>query len=250
MKLICMSDSHSKHLQIPKNYLNNNDGSIDAIIHCGDISNIGKKQEVIDFLNWYSELPFKHKIFIPGNHDFFFDYNWKPYTVYGQIRFGGLFAGVYTKEIVEEVLSLFPQIIYLNDSSIVIDGVKIHGSPITPWFQDWAFNREPNDIIKHWDMIPSDTQILVVHGPLKKYLDITIHGDYTGCPYLIERIKDLKKLSLICHGHIHEAYGHFKFGNGQLIVNASVLDHNYKMKNKPYLLEYNKETNKTSIINF
>ena len=169
MRILIISDTHSKHNQIPSKYLLNTDGSIDAIIHCGDVSSIGRKHEIVDFLEWYSKLPFKHKIFIAGNHDFFFDYDWKPYTVAGQIRFGGLYAGLHTKEEVEETLALYPQVTYLNDTSVEIDGVKIFGSPVTSWFHDWAFNREPNDIIKHWALIPSDTNIICTHGPIRGY---------------------------------------------------------------------------------
>tara|TARA_Y100000296_G_C5174834_1_gene259491 strand:- start:2061 stop:2591 length:531 start_codon:yes stop_codon:yes gene_type:complete len=55
---------------------------------------------------------------------------------------------------------------YLNDSSITIDGIKFWGSPIQPWFHDWAFNRKRgNEIRKHWELIPTNTDVLLTHGP-------------------------------------------------------------------------------------
>ena len=65
-KLVFISDTHTHHkkIEIP-------DG--DIIIHCGDISRRGYKDEVIDFCDWFSELPHEHKIMIPGNHDFLFE---------------------------------------------------------------------------------------------------------------------------------------------------------------------------------
>lgn len=41
----------------------------DVIVHSGDISNSGTEEEVLDFLNWFMELPYQHKIFVTGNHD-------------------------------------------------------------------------------------------------------------------------------------------------------------------------------------
>jgi len=32
----------------------------DVIVHSGDISNNGTEEEVLDFLNWYIELPNPH----------------------------------------------------------------------------------------------------------------------------------------------------------------------------------------------
>ena len=41
----------------------------DVIVHCGDFTEYGSEKEVLDFLNWYIELPYRHKIFVTGNHD-------------------------------------------------------------------------------------------------------------------------------------------------------------------------------------
>jgi len=240
MKVLCISDTHGKHDEILPSLLENKDGSIDAIIHAGDVSNVGRKKEIIEFLEWFSKLPFKYRIFVSGNHDFFFDHEWKPYSVAGQIRFGGLYAGIYTKEIVEETLAAYPSVTYLNDSGIEIDGVKIWGSPVQPFFHDWAFNRNETDIQKHWNLIPLDTDILITHGPLKGYLDMTIQGDVTGCPYLLDYVQKMPNLKLHVCGHIHEAHGKFQFADGATLINASVLNHNYHMKNKPFIIDINK----------
>jgi len=47
-----------------------------------------------------------------------------------------------------------------------IEDLKFWGSPVQPEFFNWAFNRERGeDICKHWDLIPDDTDILITHGP-------------------------------------------------------------------------------------
>lgn len=217
MTILCISDTHNKHLEIPIEYLENTDNTIDTIIHAGDVSSHGYKGEIIGFLEWFNELNFKNKIFIAGNHDFYLERG-KP-------------------EDIAAMLANYPNITYLNDSGIEIDGIKIWGSPVQPWFYDWAFNRKGSDICKHWNMIPDDINLLITHGPIKGYLDLTSRGDLAGCPNLLVRIFNLKNLKSHVCGHIHEGYGTDIFTNRVKLINASVLDHNYKMKNKPILIE-------------
>ena len=41
-------------------------------------------------------------------------------------------------------------------------GLKIYGSPWQPEFGGWAFNvKRGNDILKKWNKIPTDTDILI-----------------------------------------------------------------------------------------
>jgi Icc-related predicted phosphoesterase len=209
MKITCISDTHTKHNQIPLKYLEGGD----MIIHAGDMSSRGWKGEIKPFLDWYSKLPYTHIILIAGNHDFFFEQ-----------------APEYE---IEALLAEYPEIIYLNDSGIEIEGLKIWGSPVQPWFRNWAFNRVEETIGVHWDLIPLDTHILITHGPVRGYLDMTLEGDLTGCPLLLEKIKELKELKLHVCGHIHEAQGRYMFADGTEFVNASVLDRSYVMKNAP-----------------
>jgi predicted phosphodiesterase len=216
MNITCISDTHNQHNNIPSKYLTGGD----CIIHSGDVSGRGTRQEIELFLEWYSGLPYTHKVLIAGNHDFFFEE-----------------APEYE---IEAVLAKYPNIIYLNDSGIEIEGLKIWGSPVQPWFHSWAFNRKGTEICKHWDLIPLDTDILITHGPAKGYLDLTLHGDVTGCPYLLEKISELTNLKLFVHGHIHEAYGRVDFPDGGVFLNASVLNARYVMSNLPHEIEITK----------
>lgn len=216
MNITCISDTHNQHNNIPSKYLTGGD----CIIHSGDVSGRGTRQEIELFLEWYSGLPYTHKVLIAGNHDFFFEE-----------------APEYE---IEAVLAKYPNIIYLNDSGIEIEGLKIWGSPVQPWFHSWAFNRKGTEICKHWDLIPLDTDILITHGPAKGYLDLTLHGDVTGCPYLLEKISEMTNLKLFVHGHIHEAYGRVDFPDGGVFLNASVLNARYVMSNLPHEIEITK----------
>jgi len=207
MKFVVISDTHGQHagLKLPKG---------DVLMHAGDISSRGKRDEVLDFLNWFKELPHKYKIFIAGNHDFLFEDLPE-----------------------EEIKAMIPDnVIYLCDSGVSIENIKIWGSPVTPWFFDWAFNRQRGtEIAKHWNLIPNDTDILITHGPVFDKLDRTIHGERVGCIDLLKKVEHLRPKIFIC-GHIHEAYG-TQEQNGIKYINASVLDERYRLKNQPLVFE-------------
>jgi Icc-related predicted phosphoesterase len=207
MKIICISDTHGQHqqLKLPIG---------DVLIHAGDISGRGRDYEIISFINWFSNQPHPNKIFIAGNHDFYFE-----------------------KEKDETIRKLIPEnIIYLNDSGITIDGINFWGSPITPWFYDWAFNRQRGaDIRKHWEKIPENTDILITHGPPFGILDETTRGEKVGCKDILPFIENIKP-KLYVFGHIHEAYGIKKIDE-IIFVNASVLNEGYEMVNEAVVVE-------------
>jgi predicted phosphodiesterase len=209
MKITCISDTHNKHGQIPLRYL----AGGDMIIHSGDMTGTGTRQGVIAFLNWFSALPYTYKILIAGNHDWYFER-----------------API---DDIEDLLSKYPDVSYLNDSGIEVEGFKIWGSPVQPWFCNWAFNRKGEVIQPHWDMIPLDTNILITHGPIYGYLDLTLEGDVTGCPRLLNKVKELNDLRLHVCGHIHEAYGRYIYSDKTEFVNASVVDRLEIIKNTP-----------------
>ena len=168
MKITCISDTHNQHSHIPPDWLEGGD----VLVHAGDVSGRGSLKEVEAFMEWFNELPYTHKIFIAGNHDFWFE-------------------KVSTFAVNEMLAEKYPNITYLNDSGVEIDGVKFWGSPVQPWFYDWAFNRVGTDICRHWDMIPLDIDVLVTHGPMKGILDMTLRGVSTGCPYLLEKSAEM-----------------------------------------------------------
>lgn len=231
MKLICISDTHTLHTQFT------NFPSGDVIIHSGDIGSRGYRFEAIEFIEWYGRLPIKEKILIAGNHDFCFENEHN-----AELRQTCIDNGIH----------------YLEDSGVTIDGVKFWGSPVTPRFFDWAFNRERSEkeyqhrkdvygnakLIKdHWDLIPLDTNVLITHGPPLDVLDLVERkgsinlGANVGCEELANKIKELKDLKLHVFGHIHSGYGQLK-KDGVLYVNASSCDERYKIVNKPMEIDY------------
>lgn len=225
MKIVTISDTHGRHdkLALPKG---------DVLVCAGDITRKGSFEEVRDFLRWFSATDFKHRIFTAGNHDFCLDKEWVPRTMKGGQRFNSYVRSLRTSG---EKITIPDNVIYLNDSGLTIDHVNFWGSPVTPFFHDWAFNRNYDEIKKHWDLIPVGTDVLITHGPPRRILDKTVHGDIVGCPHLHNIICDIKPKFHI-FGHIHEGYGILAEGE-TTFVNASVLNEDYRLCNAPIEIE-------------
>lgn len=223
LKFVAFSDTHTYHKQIQLPLA-------DVAIFAGDMCSVGYyKQEVKNFLDWYADQPHQYKIFIAGNHERCFD-NEK-------------------RDEVIELIKEYPTLIYLNDTSVQIEGINIHGSPVTPRFgYDWAFNRlRGDDIQKHWDLIPTDTQILITHGPPYGYGDQTLRTyEKVGCKNLKEVIWNNPNIKVNIFGHIHEGYGVIQDGD-KTFINAAVLDASYQVANDPIRFEYDSDTKKITI---
>lgn len=120
-------------------------------------------------------------------------------------------------------------------------GLKFWGSPIQPWFHDWAFNRwrgslTEGSIKKHWDMIPDDTDVLITHGPPKGFGDRPFGREKpVGCDDLLAAVLRIKP-KLHVFGHIHGGYG-FDVFNGTIFLNASSVDEAYKPVNSPVVFD-------------
>lgn len=177
------------------------------LVHAGDVSGRGTAGEIREFLDWFSTLPYMHKILIAGNHDFLFET--MPDTA-------------------AKILAEYPGVTYLNDSGVTIEGIKFWGSPVTPWFHNWAFNRLANEIGRHWDLIPDEVDVLITHGPPHGILDETVReGLNVGCPLLLKKVKEIKP-KVHVFGHIHEARGVHE-EDGTTFINASAVDLGYRL---------------------
>jgi len=181
MKIWHFSDTHTYHslLNIPEN--------IDIAIFSGDCSNprdpYKNEHEVLEFLDWYKELPIKYKIFIAGNHDSSIE-----------------------KRLVDGLLIGCKGIIYLENSDVTIEGLKIWGSPYTPTFSDWSFMKKRDKLHDLWQTIPEDSDIVIVHGPPRGILDFSYNREgileNCGCTALKKRMLNIEP-KLMCFGHIH-----------------------------------------------
>lgn len=138
----------------------------------------------------------------------------------------------------------------LNDTPLTINGIKFFGSPWQLPFCDWAFNTTEDKLKDYFYLIPDDTEILIAHSPPYKYCDTTKNdrSKYLGSKSLNNRIRQLKSLKLVCCGHIHTGYGIATLKEGPKIINASLINEEYKMTQQPVVIYI--EDNKLSNVDY
>ncbi len=209
MKLVLMSDTHGYHNSISRVP----DG--DILLHSGDFTTYGAMDEVRKFDDWLGTLPHQHKVVIAGNHD-----------------------GWLEKADATGKKAVFSNAIYLEDSEVTIEGIRIYGAPWTPLFFDWHFMLERGaDIQRKWDLIPSGIDILVTHGPPHGRLDYSKYSkQHVGCEELLKVVERVQP-KLHVFGHIHGTYG-LAQGEHTLFANASTCNEGYKPVQEPLVVEW------------
>lgn len=219
MRLVIFSDTHDRHLKmkpLPEG---------DVLIFCGDAQKTGYMEcELYSLNKWLRAQAFRHKIVIAGNHD-------------RTIECLGPEAA--QKE-------FFTNAIYLQDSGVEIGGLKFWGSPWVPELGGWAFGLpRGNPIAEKRDLIPSDTDVLITHGPPMGILDECppIRGprrkanlEHAGCGSLVNAVRRVRP-KVHCFGHIHECGGRTHEEDGTVFVNASICNGRYEPTNPPILVE-------------
>jgi hypothetical protein len=198
--IVCISDTHWEHkkLHIPGG---------EILICSGDLC-MPWHTDLTEFLLWMGKQAHPYKILIGGNHDRLLEENKTHY------------------------LSICKQlnIVYLEDSGIEIEGIKIWGTPWTvkrPKNKNNAFTLERSDLINKWNLIPNDVNILITHCPPYGIGDCNSEY-FKGPPYqggdygLRKTINRLHNLKLHVFGHQHFGRGLYKSSTGIYFVNAAI----------------------------
>jgi len=227
VRFVAISDTHGKHdmlKDIPYG---------DVLVHCGDFTMNGGQEVVDSFNKWLGKLPHKHKVVIAGNHDISFHEEFFRSTEgRGRARKDS------AKDDPKQIKKSFTNAIYLEDAEVVLEGVKIYGSPWQPEFCDWAFNLPRGAPIREkWEAIPEDTDVLLTHGPpLGRGDKVQPSGARAGCLDLLMEIQKRVKPQYNVFGHIHEGYGASSDGV-TTFVNASSLDIGYHVDGRPIVFD-------------
>lgn len=167
-KLVVISDTHCTYPELP---------AADILIHCGDWTFQGKRNEIKKNQAWLNSQAhkFKHILGTPGNHDFNFH------------------------------KGTFDNLKLLFNEGIELEGLKIWGCPMTPTFGGWAFMASEGYLHNEvFSKIPEGLDILFCHGPAKGFLDMNYNGDHCGSTALRERLLSMKQPPRhFFFGHIH-----------------------------------------------
>lgn len=125
LSILHISDTHGLHKALPEL------PEADVLVHSGDFTQDGTKEEIFDFVNWFCDLPYSFKIFVGGNHD--------------DILAGGKLDG------------LDENCHYLDGDSVIIQGLKFYSIPM--FVKDQLSGRFLHQV----NHIPSDTDVLITH---------------------------------------------------------------------------------------
>jgi len=210
-KILIASDLHSEEYpylhQLPE---------CDIYIDAGDFTNKGNRKQFEQYNDFLYEIPAKHKICSPGNHDFM--------------------AEVHR----EATQLLMPNGDLCIHESRQIDELSIFCSPYQPWFYGWAFNlhRGP-EIAAKWEDIPYNLDILVTHGPPFGIRD-WVGRSHVGCEDLMRNVK-LKKPRVHIFGHIHHGYGVTE-RDGTIFINAALVNNVNEIDNSMILLDIDNDS--------
>lgn len=128
-RIFAFSDTHGmyRRLSIP--------ADVDILICAGDACEGFDPADLQDFFAWYTSIPAKLRIFVPGNHDRIFDQ--EPARAQNLVPDG---------------------VIYLEKEGLEFDGIKFYSVPARPY-------------LKTPVTIPADVDFLITHGPAYSYLD-------------------------------------------------------------------------------
>jgi predicted phosphohydrolase len=131
LRLVLLSDTHQLHREVDV-------PAGDILIHAGDLTVFSESiDEIADFNRWLGGLPQRHKIVVPGNHDFFLDTS----------SFGR---------------ALLSSATVLIDEGIEIQGLRVWGSPVTPMHEGAFALGSPRDRRRFYaeDYVPDFLTVL------------------------------------------------------------------------------------------
>jgi Icc-related predicted phosphoesterase len=222
VKFLVLSDTHTA---LPKEHDKlhplANLPKADVILHCGDFTNSGTREEIQATVDWLAKQDAELKLLIAGNHEASFD---RPFwnRQGGSTAYRGLAINIILKAQAHGIIFLLEDTYELKLSSGAV--FRIHASPFTPQFGKSAFQyatnedrfNPPEDSSRpDWAVSkPSlysvisvpDIDILMTHGPPKYVLDRTTDGISAGFEHLARALFRTKP-QMHCFGHVHGGYG-------------------------------------------
>lgn len=222
MKICAISDTHGQRIDIPE---------CDILLHCGDISPMADHSFVYqkqwffdDFIPQLKELPAKQIVFCGGNHDF---YLWEACRSQDENK-------------IHKALPLNCH--YLRDNEVVINGLRIYGTPWIPVLENWAFYLPQEGAAAQYASMSEGLDIVISHGPphgaCDTILEYNLHARL-GSMGLFDRVREVKPKYVFC-GHIHSGRHEWEplcFEHPTRVRNVSVLNEEYEKAYEPYVME-------------
>ena len=187
VRIVHISDTHLQHDAFYDQGLIP-DG--DILIHSGDFDFYTHRRRLFyesDYhrqmaaMNaFFSRLPHKHKIFVAGNHETNLPRHSR-----------------------DQIQRDLPSAIYLQDSFVDLEGIRIYGAPWTGyrWFSlARSFTDYYSQLDRKWDLIPDDVDVLVTHSPPYGILDIL------NTPWIANCFRSEPRCELCATTHVNQMH--------------------------------------------
>lgn len=229
MKVVAFSDIHGNlNIDVPQ---------CDVVCICGDILPLNIQNNLIksiswlllDFEPWTRTLPCRKVIFISGNHDKIFETLGMDKN-YDACEITDLLWGKHKRD---------SKLVYLCNSFYEFEGKRFYGTPWCPQLKNWSFYADHDTMVKEFNKIPQDLDVLITHCPPKigevgcvRQLCWN-HGKNFGCQELADAIKCRNIKWCVC-GHVHSGDHNITDYVGTKYVNVSVVDEDYELIYKPF----------------
>ncbi|KAI0201254.1 ser/Thr protein phosphatase family protein [Astrocystis sublimbata] len=204
-KFLIISDTHADDIQL------NKDISADVAIHCGDLNEESKINELRKSLQLLKDVNAPLKLVIAGNRDFTLD------------------VPTFRAKVAEAIIALEPELVrreygcygearQLIDQTpgvtLLDEGTRhfnlpngaqmtVYASPYTPSEGGGGFQYLPKT--GHQFDIGEQVDVVITHGPPHGIMDFS-QSRRAGCPHLFATIAKARP-RLHCFGHIHEGWG-------------------------------------------
>lgn len=217
MKICALSDLHGTLLPVE------DIEPCELVCICGDIvplniqSNSKKTRRWLkeDFKSWANTLPCDKVLFIAGNHD-----------LHLNLAF------------MKEHFSSQDKVTYLFHENYVYKAKNgreytIFGTPYCKQFGNWAYMEADEMLVKLFQAIPKDLDILMTHDAPYGVSDVLLQnvpwntGEHIGNIPLREAILE-KSPRYNIHGHLHSTSHEFENLGITKVVNCSLKDEHYQ----------------------
>ncbi len=212
MRLVATADTHYPFdaSMIP-------DG--DVFILAGDMMYEGTPAEWHARVESLAALPHKHKIFVPGNHDYF------------PLHYRGLASSQLRRQ---AGVTLHDDL----NPCFEIDDVRFLAIPFVSGLPGWAYNQDEAWIYK-WlkdATVGYDPDVIISHSPPLYIGDAAKLNNYGCMAFNKWFYEEGHKPSIWISGHVHESYGHRRVNN-TAFYNVAMCDSDYNQSNKPMVIE-------------